>query len=82
MAGRLAARIPIVFGLWLDLNEEITHNNATDTTQGQLQLIHGQMAALQHQLAALPEMQQQLAAQEHRLIALQQQLSVVVNRTL
>ena len=52
MAGLLATGIPIVFGLRPDLNEEFTQINATDTTQGQLQLI-------QQQLAALPALQQQ-----------------------
>ena len=51
LAGLLATGIPIVFGLRPDLNEEFTHNNATDTvqlaaTRGQLQLVHEQMAAL------------------------------------
>ena len=59
IAGLLATAIPIMFGLRPDLNEEFTHNNATDTsqlaaTQGQLQLLHEQMA---EQMAAL---QQQL----------------------
>ena len=48
-----------MFGLRPDLNEEFTHNT-TETTQGQLQLIHEQMA----QLAALPAMQEQLVAQQ------------------
>ena len=65
MAGLLATGIPIVFGLRPDLNEEFTHNNATDTTQGQLQLIH-------EQLAALPALQEQLIAQQQQLFALQQ----------
>ena len=52
LAGLLATGIPIVFGLRPDLNEEFTHDNAMDTTQGQLQLI-------QQQLAALPALLQQ-----------------------
>ena len=68
----LSTGLPIMFGLRLDLNEKFTHNT-TDTTQGQLQLIHEQMAAL----AALPAMEQQLAAQQQQLaalLALQEQL--------
>ena len=53
-ASLLVTGIPIVFGLRPDLNEEFTHDNATDTTQlaatqGQLQLVQEQMAALQQQ---------------------------------
>ena len=71
MAGLLGTGIPIVFGLRPDLNEEFTHNNTTDTTQGQLQLIQQQNFGLQAQNAAL---QQQLAEQS-------QQLALLVNRT-
>ena len=48
MIGLLSTGLPIMFGLRQDMNEEFTHNT-TDTTQGQLQLTHEQMAALQQQ---------------------------------
>ena len=56
MAGLLATAIPIVFGLRPDLNEDFTHNNATDTTQcnGLVQeKMAEQITALQQQLIEL-----------------------------
>ena len=58
MGSLLVTAVPFVFGLRPDLNEEFTHNT-TDTTQEQLQLIHENMVAQQHQLATL---RQQLGA--------------------
>ena len=90
LVGLLSTGLPIMFGLRQDMNEEFTHNT-TDTTEGQLQLIREQMAALAQQLVALPALQEQMAVLQQQLAALpalqeqmvaqQQQLALLVNRT-
>ena len=67
--GLLSTGLPIMFGLRQDMNEEFTHNT-TDTTEGQLQLIREQMAALAQQLVALPALQEQMAVLQQQLAAL------------
>ena len=69
MAGLLATAIPIMFGLRPDLNEEFTHNNATDTTQ---------LAATQGQMLV---QEQKLQLVQEQIAALQQQLTELTNRT-
>ena len=84
LVGLLSTGLPIMFGLRQDMNEEFTHNT-TDTTEGQLQLIREQLAALPALQEQMTAQAQQLATQAQQLAALpalvQQQLALLVNRT-